>query len=203
MIDKTGFALYDQPVKYFSDGPFWLGLSALLAFATSAALVEPKKIISYTAPAIPRGIINGTLSLLYLVTLMAYTIFLLPITYHPALLLEQFNGSDSAMYKLRDILNKMPGVTSFMALQSLCVVLHVNYTRLTKYPAPKLLRLPMIVLIIACILRAWLWSERLAILELIIPGRYQIVPLRRTETDLASACSAIWRFCRVRNILCR
>jgi hypothetical protein len=73
------------------------------------------------------------------------------------------------MYEMRDILNRIPGITTFMTLQSLCVVLHVSYTRLTNYPTPKFLRLPMIALIIACILRAWLWSERLAILELIIP----------------------------------
>jgi hypothetical protein len=202
MIDKAGFALYGNPVKYLSDGPFWLGLFGLLAFATSAALYEPNRIILDPPLQIAPRRINGILSLLYLMTLIAYAILLLPVMQHPALVVERYQCSVSECYEIRETLIAIPGITTFMSFQSLCITLHLSYTRLTKCPAPKLLRLPMIALIVACILRAWLCSERIAILELIIPAF--IIKFSAFEgekkKDLASACPAFRRVCRVWNI---
>jgi hypothetical protein len=78
-------------------------------------------------------------------------------------------GSTTAMFGLRETLNRIAGVTSLVNLQSLLAVLVFTYRPLTGKQLPRRYWRLMIALTIACVLRAWLWSERLALIELVLP----------------------------------
>jgi uncharacterized membrane protein YhaH (DUF805 family) len=106
----------------------------------------------------------------YLVVLAAYALFLYPIVLRPGIVLEHLRGSHDTTGELRQILNRVPGVTSFVALQSLCVVLSLQYRQLTGQRLPDLYRALFVAVVIAAVLRAWLWSERLAVVEVIVPA---------------------------------
>jgi hypothetical protein len=73
------------------------------------------------------------------------------------------------MYTLRETLNRIAGVTSLVNLQSLVVALVCAYRPLTGRRLPQPYRRLIVVLAILCVLRAWLWSERLALIELALP----------------------------------
>lgn len=170
-IDATDYVLlYNQPMKYLSGAEFWLGLAGLVMFAFASWCAEPRIIPKQLQIRISPRALNKTLSVLFGIVLTAYFIFLLPMLAHFNLVIALATGSRGAMYELRDTLNQIPGVTSFVSLQSLCVVLYVGYSRLTGCEPPRIYRTLLRIMIVACILRAWLWSERIALLELLMPA---------------------------------
>jgi oligosaccharide repeat unit polymerase len=170
-IDATDYALlYNQPWKYLSGDEFWLGLGGLVVFSFASWCAEPRTMPQQAQMRISPHAINRSLSTLFGIVLTAYAIFLLPMFMHFNLVIALATGSTGAMYELRDTLNQIPGVTSFVSLQSLCVILYVGYPLLTGFKPPRRYRTLLYIMIVACILRAWLWSERIAVLELIMPA---------------------------------
>jgi hypothetical protein len=101
--------------------------------------------------------------------ILDYAIFLFPIVIRPTLLLDLLYGSTTAMFGLRETLNRIAGVFSLVNLQSLVAVLVCAYRPLTGRRLPQPYRRLIVVLAILCVLRAWLWSERLALIELALP----------------------------------
>lgn len=171
-IDGSMYAmLYKQSNNFITGREFWMGLLGLVAFISASWCAEPRSVNA--APAyldIHPLTFNKVLVTLYGVVLLCYAIFLMPVVSHPALVMELANGSKTAMYDLRETLNRIPGVTTLVCLQSLCVTLHVGYARFTGYAAPRRYRILLVLLTIACVLRSWLWSERMALMELILPA---------------------------------
>ena len=169
-MDEAFYALYGHQGKYLVGDTFVVGLAALGAFALGSACVEDG-----IGPAPARSWVSGArvrkaLLALYVVVLIAYAFFLFPILLRPQLLLEHLSGSVETMVELRNVLNRVPGFTSLVALQSLCVVLTLNYGRLTGERLPRHYLVLMAMVVVACALRAWLWSERLALIEVIVPA---------------------------------
>ncbi len=114
--------------------------------------------------------LRAILGWLYAVTLAAYAIFLFPILLKPQLVVELYDGSASAAYTLRSTLERIPGVTTLSTLQSLCVVLHLLHRRMTGTTLPGIYNVLLAALVVACLLRTWLWSERPAFIELAVPA---------------------------------
>jgi hypothetical protein len=156
LMDEKYYALYKHSAKFLSGEIFALGLAAILCFALGAILLEPRAALAETTR-VAEQTVNNALNLLFGIVLAAYAIFLFPIVASPTLLLDLLQGSTTAMYGLRETLNRIAGVTSLVNLQSLVAVLVCAYRPLTGKHLPQSYGRLMIVLAIACVLRAWLW----------------------------------------------
>ena len=185
-LNAVAFDFYGHNHKFLAGPAALLGLAAILAFAGGAFLVEPRVARREVAVLIETASLNAAINVLTAVVLAAYTIFLFPILLKPQLLIELVKGSDTAMFTLRETLNRIPGVTSLMALQSLLAVTIVGYKGLTGTNAPKPYTRVLAIIAGLCLLRAWLWSERLALIEFVVPviivayARFE-PPRRRTS----------------------
>jgi Pectate lyase superfamily protein len=169
-MDEAFYALYGHPAKYLVGDTLTVGFVALAAFALGSASAE-SGIGAAPGPSRVSGPrVRKALVALYLVVLVAYAVFLVPIVLRPQLILEHLSGSVETMVELRNVLNRVPGFTSLVALQSLCVVLTLNYGRFTGERLPRHYFVMMAMVVVACALRAWLWSERLALVEVIVPA---------------------------------
>jgi len=186
-MGEAFYALYGHRGKYLVDECFILGAIALLAFVVGAACTEGGAVRQRAPGWVRPGRARTALAALYFAVLGAYAIFLYPITLRPGIVLEHLRGSHETMVTLRLILNRVPGVTSFVALQSLCIVLSLHYRQLTGQRLPGVYRVLFVGVVIACVLRAWLWSERLALIEILVPAaiaRYAFI--QETRSHLAS-----------------
>jgi hypothetical protein len=168
-MDESDYAIYKHSVKHLNDYSVMLGVAAILCFALFSALFEPRRADPDVSP-VPAKTVDAALSALFTIVLIAYAIFLLPIIFNLQLMLDLLQGSTTAMYGLRETLNRIPGVTTLMSLQSLLAVLLASYTALTGRRLSLLYRRLAIMVVIACLLRGWLWSERLALIELALPA---------------------------------
>ena len=168
-MDEVAFSLYNHPKNYLVGNSFVVGLFALLAFAIGSASCERRKGDTSEAWVQPERA-RYALSVLFCLVLIAYGVFFLPLLQRPQIVLDHLRGSQETMAELRAVLNRIPGFTSLVALQSLCVVLSLNYERLTGERLAKGYWVLTILVAICCASRAWLWSERLALIELIVPA---------------------------------
>jgi hypothetical protein len=178
-LNAATFDFYGHNHKFLTGPTAILGLAAILAFAACAFLVEPRAARREAVVLVDPASLNPAVNVLTTVVLAAYTIFLFPILLKPQLLIELVMGSQTAMFTLRETLNRIPGVTSLMSLQSLLAVTIVGYKGLTGTHAPKLYTRALAIVAGLCLLRAWLWSERLALIEFVVP--VIVVALARFE----------------------
>ncbi|HET9395485.1 MAG TPA: hypothetical protein VFO36_05465, partial [Nitrospiraceae bacterium] len=178
-LNASAFDFYDHNHQYLAGSAALLGLAAILAFAVSAFLVEPRVARHRAEQLIDPADLDAGINVLSAIVLGAYAIFLFPILLKPQLLIELLMGSQTAMFTLRETLNRIPGVTSLMTLQSVLAIAIVGYKHLTGATAPKVYSRVLVIVAVLCLLRAWLWSERLALIEFAVP--IAIVALARFE----------------------
>lgn len=168
-LNDVVYSFYDHNHQYIRGPAALAGLSAILAFAAASFFLEPRVAARRTAVLVDPDDLNLAINVLGAIAVTAYAIFLFPVVLKPGLLLELLSGSQTAMFTLRETLNRIPGVTSLMTLQSILAVTIVGYQFLTGRPTPrKYMRLLGLVAVL-CVLRAWLWSERLALIEFGVP----------------------------------
>jgi hypothetical protein len=160
--------------KYLDGWSIFLGGACIAAFALGAFLTERgqgSRPASAAAPKIDPVALGRCVVLLYGLTFVGYVLLLWPLLDHLDLLAAHWAGSDRAQYLLRTYLveNKMLGA-SLVSLQAFAVVLTFGWTVLTPQktiPRPYLVLAA--VLAVICVFRAWVWSERLAIIEIVMP----------------------------------
>jgi len=189
-FDAADYALYKQPYVFLVSDRFWLGFAGLVAFAIGSLCVESQQSSPKQSEVEGRDL-RVILGWLYAVTLAAYAIFLLPILFKPQLVVELYDGSLSAAYTLRSTLERIPGVTTLSTLQSLCVVLHLLHRRITGTILPGIYTVLLLALVFACLLRTWLWSERLALIELAVPAVLVVVGLSAKRRTLLLAAGPV------------
>jgi hypothetical protein len=168
-FDAADYLLYRQHNIFLTGDRVWLGLTGLAAFAISSFCAEFGADGKDRQIQIDTHALSVVLAWLYVITLFAYAIFLFPIILNPHVVTELATGSANAASMLRDTLERIPGVTTLSTLQSLCVVLHLLHRRITGSSLPRIFQFSFAAVVVACLLRAWLWSERLAALELVVP----------------------------------
>ncbi len=168
-LDTSAFEFYSHNHKFLTGSAAFAGLAAILGFAICSCLVEPRAARKDVAMRVDAGAANAAINLLAAIVLASYSVFLFPILLKPHLLIEHMMGSSTAMFTLRETLNRIPGVTSLMALQSLLAVLIVSYRSLTGNNVSTLHMRVLAIVAGLCLLRAWLWSERLALIEFVVP----------------------------------
>ena len=170
---------------------FWLGLAGLVAFAIGSFCAELGAQSDRKRLEVESHDLRVVLAWLYALTLLAYAIFLFPVLLSPQLVVELYDGSTTAAYTLRSTLERIPGVTTLSTLQSLCVVLHLLHRRITGRGLPGIYQVLLTALVVACLLRAWLWSERLALIELAVPAALVGVAFPGKRRTLLLAASPV------------
>jgi hypothetical protein len=165
-LDESAYALYKQNNQYFSGVVFFYGLFALIAFALAAAHFEPEAARLGSSKQVPPPAVDRVLDVLFALTLGAYALFMYPLLLNPQIVVDVAMGSEMAMYMMRETLNRIPGVTSFMALGSLAAAIFILYPSLTGASVPKRYFALLAAVVFACVMRAWLWSDRLAVIEI-------------------------------------
>ena len=168
-LGEADYAVYKHSHKFLTGDAVYLGVAAIIGFALFSFLFEPRRALPEIAQRIPAAALDRAIAVIGTLVVFAYVMFLSPLLIKPQLILEHMQGSSTAMYTLRETLNRVPGVTSFMSLQSLLAVLIICYTHLTGQARPRLLRWLLMAVAVCCVLRSWLWSERLATIELFLP----------------------------------
>jgi hypothetical protein len=128
-----------------------LGLVALFAFVGSRVDVDRPR---------PHGhvIAPSKLALSASLTVLAYIIWFFPIMLHGRLFLE------------RDELNQTPGITSFtqMGIPFALAYLHCRFAGGQAFP--RYVRLLFFAIVVLTVARVFIWSERLALIELAVPA---------------------------------
>jgi hypothetical protein len=162
------YAAFGARANFLTGGPLWLGLAGLLIFSLTSALAEGLALPARSF-SLPPAMLRRLILALFAVVIAAGLLFLAPAVTQPELLLRHLQGSFASVAELRLVLNRIPGVTSWMALQSLLIVLLTLYPRLGGQKPPRWFGGIAVALVALAALRAWLWSERLALLELAIP----------------------------------
>lgn len=169
VISEADYAVYQHKSKFLTGSALFIAVAGLLAFAIAAIPSEPLFTTGPRMKQLDAAKLRRAIGVLAFLVLSAYAIFLFPVLAKPQIVLELISGSSSAMFSLRETLNHIPGLTSFMALQSLLLILILSYRQLTGEAMPAGYLTIIAATIIACFLRAWLWSERLALIELALP----------------------------------
>jgi hypothetical protein len=180
-MGDDSFTLYGHPKSFLDGDMAWCGYFALIGFS----------IASFFGESLPLGFrskrysciaVNQALTALVALTVAANFVLLLPAIINPGMLSDHLFKSHTEMYSLREDLNRIPGITSFVSLQSLVVVVAMNYTILSGSKLPYRFRVAIAIVICLSVIRAWLWSERLAIIEIALPA-VLIVAARRAQSQ--------------------
>lgn len=168
LLPESSYILYAQNGKYFSGEPLLLAIAALGLFSLGAALTEGGTHTSHV-PVYPAPLLNKIIATLFGLVVTAYVIFFSPLLDNWGLVVDHLNGSITAQFMLREVLNRIPGITSFVSLQSLVLILVLQYPLLSGKPVPRWQYWVVLIVALLAALRTWLWSERLALLELLLP----------------------------------
>lgn len=170
------------PRRYIPGANYMWGLVLLVALALGAALgagLSNPSGPQTTVRQLPRIPFWFTAPLLVF-TLIAYVVWFGPVAAEPSLLFEVFSGDRD---NVRDVIQTMPGVTTLTQCGPAFVVL-VTIKRFTPAGADLWERAGVWLVLGLAVLRAFLWSERLAVLEILVP--------------LAVTTAAFYRFRSVR-----
>lgn len=168
-LGEADFAIYKHSHKFLTGDAVVLGVAAIVGFAVFSFLFEPRRLLVDIPTRVSALALDRAIVVLGALVLGAYAMFFAPLLVKPQLVIELLQGSVTAMYGLRETLNRVPGVTSFMAAQSLVAVLIVSYPRMTGLERPCAFLWLLVALGVCCVLRSWLWSERLATIEFFMP----------------------------------
>jgi hypothetical protein len=161
--------------RYLDGWTVFLGAASLLVFALGSFLAEqgrrqPPPASEDHARLDPR-VLGRCLAALYGLTFLGYLLLLSPLLQFPDLLVQHWHGSDRAQYLLRTYLVEQKSVgATLISLQAFAVVLTAAWTLLTRdrtIPRPFLVAAAALAFV--CVFRAWVWSERLAVIEIVMP----------------------------------
>lgn len=130
-----------------------------LPFALSANRSAP-------SIAMPADLVNRTLTVMGSLSLACYVVYFLPLSLRPDLLMRFLAGDPMTMYEIRNTIEQIPGITSFMHADLPFFTLYSVATlgRSSKEVAPWNRRL-FVVLAAFIVIRGIVASERLAIVE--------------------------------------
>lgn len=169
---------FDRPEKFMSPRNFMIGLLGLLAFTAGASFGSRVSLVS--KPVSPsRGFLlareplrlSFASHIILTITLGAYVLYLSPLAFHPSFVVNILGGAQGASYLAIEMKEqvRIPGITSFTQLGILYVILLVIRTKLSYVKITFLERTALTILLLMALVRAIAYSERLAIIELLLP----------------------------------
>jgi hypothetical protein len=177
MMQESFYWQFGIRQKYLNGWTVFLGAACLLAFALGSFLSEygrgkPVRTVSAEAPRLDPRMLGRCLLALYGLTFVGYVLLLSPLLQYPDLLAQHWAGSDRAQYLLRTYLVEQKSIgATLISLQAFAIVLTFAWTVLTSEKAiPRSFLILAAALAAICVFRAWVWSERLAVIEIILPA---------------------------------
>jgi oligosaccharide repeat unit polymerase len=173
--------------RYVPNANYAWGLVLLLALALGAAMGSgfasgTPEVAPRHTPRIPQWFTAPLL----LFTVVAYVVWFGPLTADPGAVFDVFNGERD---HVRDVVQTMPGVTTLTQCGSAFVVL-VTIRRFSPGGALWWERAGVWLVFALAIGRAFLWAERLAVLEVLVPWAVTVAAFSRFRS-LRSARLAI------------
>ncbi|MGZ9274454.1 MAG: O-antigen polymerase [Nitrospira sp.] len=180
LVSKEFQSYFDRPEKFMTLGYFVIGLFGIFAFCTGAYLGSRVQIMNKGMPARAAYFLDQHHQrvvvwscVILVVTLAAYALYLWPIVIHPGLFLDILTGDEgaaSAAVHTKELV-RIPGITSFAQLGIVYIVLFMlRVLYLPRIPLSRLERSGFVILIALATVRSIVYSERLAIIELILPA---------------------------------
>lgn len=160
---------------------FWLGLYSMtlliVGMLVGKRVLRRQNIVSV----IDADTATKTLIRLGWITISAYTIFLGAVFTRPDLVLQLLRGNSDAAGDLRDIIGRIPGITSFIQFGVVYLALASALVVMSDFRMTSRLWVMSATVFILTFLRAILASERLALLEalvaiLVVPVAYRWRP---------------------------
>jgi hypothetical protein len=186
------FLIWRHAQNFITQSAFLVGLSALAIFAFGAWLASNVPVIGQRAYGVAAGRCisrrhyRGLLYFVLGICVAAYVLLLGPALQDPAVI-ARFLNEDIDPEQMRAMLNRVPGVTSLVNLGALYVTLLLLQPTLTGVPLSRVDKLMCGVFFILVILRVLLWSERLAMLEIVIPvAIIHLAPMHRSRVLIAT-----------------
>lgn len=171
-MDEAFYWQFGIRYRFLEVSPVVVGAAALIAFALGSFLAERSASSGATgAFRVDARSLGNCLTLLYALTFLGYLLLLAPIASHLDLMVEHWGGSDRAQYLLRTYLQeeKYAGA-SLVSLQAFAMLLTFGWAALSPGSArPRRFLVAAALLALICVFRAWVWSERLAVIEIVLP----------------------------------
>jgi len=161
--------------KYLDLATFTNGFIGLLGFVAAAWLAS-RSALPAQEPAgddgrlrVEESIYRLVLHVVVAATLFGYVVWLWDYIVEPSLILPILSGQVGAMYQALAIAERIPGVTSLSNLGPLYVVLFALHATITGQRLRRYDKIVFLVFLLFAMARVFIYSERLAILELAIP----------------------------------
>jgi hypothetical protein len=153
------------PRAYIPGWHYAWGAALLLALAVGITTTTLGRSAPTTRPVAALDVPGWAMALLLAATVLAYALWFAPLLASPQLLLDLVQGERSSV---RDVAATMPGITTMtqfgVAYAVACAALRAGAAR----PLALWERIGLAVVFALAVFRALVWSERLAVIELVL-----------------------------------
>lgn len=155
-----GLALQDMT-------PFVLVLLAVVVFVTFSFLGKPDSEFQLVISRVGRSRFENLLTTFFFLTVIGYFVWFSDLIFNPSLI---FNAlSSSGFFTLRGVVETTPGLSSLAQLGIVYSTLCMVYVYCFGLKLSAKYKIFLFVVIFLAAFRAWAWSERLALIEVLMP----------------------------------
>lgn len=158
---------------YFGTELYLLGIALLILFSVGSWLGARGINRVRTRPASGLRIRVWLLDLFFLMSLAAYVIWFLEILLNPGLLLQ---AAQLGAFEVRDQVSNIPGITSFTQAGIPFFICYLVATRYCDQELGFRFHIYIAILLTLAMVRVFIWTERLALLEIVVPVLLLSIP---------------------------
>src|SRR5258708_1002330 len=164
---------------YFGTELYLLGISLLVLFGISSWFGARGIGRLRRRPASSLRIRVWLLDLLFFISFAAYVIWFLEVLLNPVLLLQ---ATQVGAFEIRDQVSNIPGITSFTQAGIPFFICYFVATRYCGQTLGSRFHIYIAVLLALTMVRAFAWTERLALIEIVIPVLLLSLPTWRSRS---------------------
>ncbi len=164
---------------YFGTELYLLGIGLLVLFGIGSWFGARGIDRLRRRPASSLRIRVWLLDLLFFISFAAYVIWFLEILLNPLLLLQ---ATQTGAFEIRDQVSNIPGITSFTQAGIPFFICYFVATRYCGQTLGSRFHIYIAVLLALTMIRAFAWTERLALLEIVIPVLLLSLPTWRSRS---------------------
>lgn len=157
------------------------GLSCLVVVMAASAFAGRRASIPYLrAPVLT----DSALTFAAALTLLGYTVWFAPLVLHPGIAIRIFTGYLGAVYQAREELNRVPGLTTLTESGIAYVIAYGLRVRDGRRIIKRRFTWYLYAIFGLGVIRVFVNSERLALIELVIPYLIIIAPMWASKSAL-------------------
>jgi len=159
--------------NFLTIGPIMLAIGSIFCMAFSSMFGERVVQYSNSSRAVSSERVVAAILVFSLISIAAHILLVGTIIIRPSLMVAVLTGERGAIYVAKNLMNQIPGVTSFTQVFLLALPLYGVLPHLTGRKPPTWLRNVIIALLSLLVLRSFMIAERLTLVEaavaLIVP----------------------------------